>query len=135
MRKIIFTLALLTSCILSSAQDLEVQKKDSLPKKTFFDRLSFGAYGEIGFSRNFYSDHVSRYSQPEAHKDDPSHGRFDIPHVAISNMAVTVLPTRRKTKKAANGNRKPRKAVKWNWNSSGFRSLSTNGLTSVLVTS
>ena len=84
MRKIIFTLALLTSCILSSAQDLEVQKKDSLPKKTFFDRLSFGAYGEIGFSRNFYSDHVSRYSQPEAHKDDPSHGRFDIPHVAIS---------------------------------------------------
>ena len=84
MRKIIFTLALLTSCILGSAQDLEVQKKDSLPKKTFFDRLSFGAYGEIGFSRNFYSDHVSRYSQPEAHKDDPSHGRFDIPHVAIS---------------------------------------------------
>ena len=46
-------------------------------------RLSVGGYGEVGFSRNFYSDHVSRYSQPELHKDDPSHGRFDIPHAVI----------------------------------------------------
>ena len=46
-------------------------------------RLSVGGYGEAAFSRNFYSDHVSRYSQPEEHKDDPSHGRFDIPHAVI----------------------------------------------------
>ena len=46
-------------------------------------RLSIGGYGEAVFSRNYYSDHVSRYSQPEAHKDDPSHGRFDIPHAVI----------------------------------------------------
>ena len=46
-------------------------------------RLSVGGYGEAAFSRNFYSDHVSRYSQPEEHKDDPSHGRFDIPHVVV----------------------------------------------------
>ena len=46
-------------------------------------RLSVGGYGEAVYSRNFYSDHVSRYSQPEAHKDDPSHGRFDIPHAVI----------------------------------------------------
>ena len=46
-------------------------------------RLSVGGYGEAVFSRNFYSDHVSRYSQPEEHKDDPSHGRFDIPHAVI----------------------------------------------------
>jgi hypothetical protein len=38
----------------------------------------------VNFSRNFYSDHVSRYSQPEEHKDDPSHGRFDIPHAVIN---------------------------------------------------
>ena len=38
----------------------------------------------MNFSRNFYSDHVSRYSQPEEHKDDPSHGRFDIPHAVIN---------------------------------------------------
>ena len=37
-------------------------------------RLTVGGYGEAAFSRNFYSDHVSRYSQPEEHKDDPSHG-------------------------------------------------------------
>ena len=42
-------------------------------------RLSVGGYGEAVFSRNYYSDHVSRYSQPEEHKNDPSHGRFDMP--------------------------------------------------------
>ena len=46
-------------------------------------RLSIGGYGESVFSRNYYSDHVSRYSQPEEHKNDPSHGRFDIPHAVI----------------------------------------------------
>ena len=46
--------------------------------------LTVGGYGEVNFSRNFYSDHVSRYSQPEEHKDDPSHGRFDIPHAVIN---------------------------------------------------
>ncbi len=46
-------------------------------------RLSVGGYGEVNYSRNFYSDHVSRYSQPEEHKNDPSHGRFDIPHAVI----------------------------------------------------
>ena len=46
-------------------------------------RLSVGGYGEAVFSRNFYSDHVSRYSQPEGHKADPSHGRLDIPHAVI----------------------------------------------------
>ena len=46
-------------------------------------RLSVGGYGEVNYSRNFYSDHVSRYSQPDEHKNDPSHGRFDIPHAVI----------------------------------------------------
>ena len=47
------------------------------------NRLSIGGYGEVCFSRNYFSDHVSRYSQPEEHKNDPSHGRFDIPHAVI----------------------------------------------------
>ena len=46
-------------------------------------QLTVGGYGEVNYSRNYYSDHVSRYSQPEEHKDDPSHGRFDIPHAVI----------------------------------------------------
>ena len=54
-------------------------QKENKPKKP----LSIGGYGEIAFSRNFYSDHVSRYSQPEQHKNDPSHGRFDVPHAVI----------------------------------------------------
>ena len=46
-------------------------------------RLSVGGYGEVAMSRNFYSDHVSRYSLADEHKKDPSHGRFDIPHAVI----------------------------------------------------
>ena len=46
-------------------------------------RLSVGGYGEVCYSRNFFSDHVSRYSQPEEHRDDPSHGKFDLPHAVV----------------------------------------------------
>ena len=46
-------------------------------------QLTVGGYGEVNYSRNYYSDHVSRYSQPEEHKNDPSHGRIDIPHAVI----------------------------------------------------
>lgn len=60
-------------------QTADTQQEPSAPKS----RLSVGGYGEVALSRNYYSDHVSRYSQPEAHKNDPSHGRFDIPHAVI----------------------------------------------------
>lgn len=78
--KVFFPFYLLTLLPLSAsaqenAGDSVISHKQS--------RLSVGGYGEVAFSRNFYSDHVSRYSQPEQHKDDPSHGRFDIPHAVI----------------------------------------------------
>ena len=57
------------------------QKNNADRTKT--SRLSVGGYGEANFTRNFFSDHVSRYSQPEEHKNDPSHGRLDIPHAVI----------------------------------------------------
>ena len=66
MKKTVFTWFAIMACLISPAQ-----------------RLSIGGYGESVFSRNYYSDHVSRYSQPEEHKNDPSHGRFDIPHAVI----------------------------------------------------
>ena len=47
-------------------------------------RFSLGAYGEAVFSRNFYSQHFNRYKYPEQHKDDPAHGRFDLPHVTVN---------------------------------------------------
>ena len=56
---------------------------DSVMNHARGNRLSIGGYGEVCFSRNYFSDHVSRYSQPEEHKNDPSHGRFDIPHAVI----------------------------------------------------
>lgn len=48
-----------------------------LPKS----RLSVGGYGEVAFSRNFYSDNYLRYSDPGRYTG--SHGRFDLPHVVI----------------------------------------------------
>ena len=46
-------------------------------------KLTVGGYGEVALSREFYSDHVNRYSSPENYRNDPSHGRFDIPHAVV----------------------------------------------------
>ena len=46
-------------------------------------RLSVGGYGEVAYTRNFYSDNQYRYRNPKKYKDDPSNGRFDIPHAVI----------------------------------------------------
>ena len=56
---------------------------DSVMQHVNGKRLSVGGYGEVALSRNFYSDHLSRYSLADEHKKDPSHGRFDIPHAVI----------------------------------------------------
>ena len=47
-------------------------------------QLSIGGYGEVALSRNFFSDNVYRYSSPSQYANDPSHGRFDIPHAVVS---------------------------------------------------
>ncbi|MBQ0072626.1 MAG: hypothetical protein KBT34_00345 [Prevotella sp.] len=46
-------------------------------------RFHVGGYGEIAYSRNFYSDRLDRYKLPEEAKSSPSHGRFDIPHFVL----------------------------------------------------
>ncbi len=61
----------------------QVSAGESVMNHASGKRLSIGGYGEVAYSRNFFSDHVSRYSQPEQHKNDPSHGRFDLPHVVV----------------------------------------------------
>ena len=48
------------------------------------NRLSFGGYGEAVMTRNFFSDNIYRYTRADDHKDDPSHGRFDLPHVTLN---------------------------------------------------
>lgn len=50
-------------------------------KISAWERLHVGGYGEVAFSRNFYSDNYLRYSEPD--KYTGSHGRFDLPHVVI----------------------------------------------------
>ena len=56
---------------------------DSVMSHVKGNRLSVGGYGEVAFSRNFYSDNQYRYRNPAKYKDDPSNGRFDIPHAVI----------------------------------------------------
>ena len=56
---------------------------DSVMQHSNGRRLSIGGYGEVALSRNFYSDSGNRYSSASSRKNDPSHGRFDIPHAVI----------------------------------------------------
>ena len=72
--------ALVAGLATASAQ---IVAADSVMQHVNDKRLSVGGYGEVAMSRNFYSDHVSRYSLADEHKNDPSHGRFDIPHAVI----------------------------------------------------
>lgn len=72
--------ALVAGLATASAQTVAA---DSVIQHVNGKRLSVGGYGEVAMSRNFYSDHVSRYSLADEHKNDPSHGRFDIPHAVI----------------------------------------------------
>ena len=78
LKLVLFTVAL--SC--SSMAAAQTNAGDSVFSHVK-SRLSIGGYGEVAFARNFYSDHVNRYSSPENYKNDPSHGRFDIPHAVI----------------------------------------------------
>ncbi|MDR1652654.1 MAG: hypothetical protein LBS01_03205 [Prevotellaceae bacterium] len=73
MRKIFFFSLFLSAFINLNAQT------DTVP----FKRLTLGGYGEIAFSRNFYSDNINRYSHAEDYSNAPSHGRFDLPHVVF----------------------------------------------------
>lgn len=65
----------------AGAQDYSAA--DSVQNHVKGNRLSIGGYGEAAYTRNFYSDNVFRYNNPQKYKNDPSHGRFDIPHAVI----------------------------------------------------
>ena len=74
MKRSVFTLLLsLAASAVLTAQVMPAQS----------GRLTVGGYGEVALTRNFYSDNVYRYSHPADYKNDPSHGRFDIPHAVI----------------------------------------------------
>ncbi|MBR5656890.1 MAG: hypothetical protein IKW98_09470 [Prevotella sp.] len=83
MKKLTTTMIACSLALCATNVSAQENAGDSVMNHARGNRLSVGGYGEIAYGRNFYSDHVSRYSQPELHKDDPSHGRFDIPHAVI----------------------------------------------------
>ena len=72
--------ALVAGLATASAQTVAA---DSVMQHVNGKRLSVGGYGEVAMSRNFYSDAGNRYSNANAYKNAPSHGRFDIPHAVI----------------------------------------------------
>lgn len=61
----------------------QTSASDSVFQHNKGNRLSVGGYGEVALSRNFYSDSPFRYSNAKSRANDPSHGRFDIPHAVI----------------------------------------------------
>ena len=65
------------------AQNIATSASDSVYEHIGGRRLTLGGYGEAAYSRNFYSDNVYKYSSPESYKNEPSHGRFDIPHAVF----------------------------------------------------
>ena len=69
--------------LLSASVMAQTHAGDSVMLHAKGNRLSVGGYGEVGYTREFFSDHVNRYSTPQNYKNDPAHGRFDIPHAVI----------------------------------------------------
>lgn len=74
--------ALAMACSFSTAQ-AQVNASDSVMNHARGNRLSLGGYGEVAYSRNFHSDNQYRYRRPKLYANDPSNGRFDIPHAVI----------------------------------------------------
>lgn len=62
--------------LMAQTQDEEVREKHS--------RLQIGGYGEAVYSRQFYSNDPTRYTNPGASKNkDAKEGHFDLPHVVV----------------------------------------------------
>lgn len=76
-------LVLAASAFIACSVNAQESASDSVFNHATGNRLSVGGYGEVALSRNFYSDSPFRYKNPKTYADDPSHGRFDIPHAVI----------------------------------------------------
>lgn len=81
--KTLFSVCALACSFAATPVQAQVAASDSVYSHAKGNRLSIGGYGEAAYSRNFYSDNVYRYTRPQQYANDPSHGRFDIPHAVI----------------------------------------------------
>lgn len=85
MRRIskVLSVCAMTAMLTTGNAHAQVVAADSVMQHAKGNRLSIGGYGEAALTRNFYSDNQYRYRNPGAYKNDPSNGRFDIPHAVI----------------------------------------------------
>ena len=85
MRKILqlFTFLFILTTALTAQTNETTEVEEIQATKAKFSGLTLGGYGEATYSRNFYSDNVFRYMTPDKYKNDPAHGRFDLPHVVF----------------------------------------------------
>jgi len=79
--KRVFVFLMMTAMVMTAVA--QTNAADSVMSHAKGNRLSVGGYGEVALSRHFYSDNQYRYRNPSKYKDDPSNGRFDIPHAVI----------------------------------------------------
>ena len=82
-KTLLFSAVVVAASIAVTAK-AQTSAADSVVRRSPWERLSVGGYGEAVMTRNFYSDHIYRYKFPDQHTDDDSHGRFDLPHVVIN---------------------------------------------------
>lgn len=68
---------------LAHSEETASSEQKTSDRPAWLSRIHVGGYGEVAFSRNFYSDSYLRYVTPETYRDARSHGRFDIPHAVI----------------------------------------------------
>jgi hypothetical protein len=76
----IFIILFMLVCYLA---DIHAETNDSTVIPAQVSRLTLGGYGEAVYTRNFFSGNPGRYMHPASYTNDPSHGRFDLPHVVF----------------------------------------------------
>ena len=67
-------LCALAVCLAAATARAQVSASDSVYQHAKGNRLSIGGYGEIAYSRNFYSDNPFRYSNPSYYKRERRRG-------------------------------------------------------------
>ena len=126
-------------CLLAAASPalVNAQTQDEETRATR-SRFQVGGYAEVAFTRNFYTDNIYKNQPSSVNNHGKSHGRFDIPHAVVYlsydfgkgwKMSSEIEfehggaggAYERRPTKAGSGNRKPKRAAKSNWSSSGFR--------------
>lgn len=72
-----------TALTFAMSANAQVNAADSVMNHAGGNKLSVGGYGEVAYSRNYYSNNQYRYRNYSGYKNADSHGRFDIPHAVI----------------------------------------------------